>query len=194
MASVTLWIRYNCETFLIYSNGKFILLGSKVQTLRKFRFCFSSLPGTYNGIASATSCLEVPYFFFFFFFALYTYFLWVSFLVVSVSLWPHGPLQALLSMEFSRQEYWSELPVPFPGDLPDPGIEPGSPILQADSLPSEPPGWPNPTFLILVQKSHHLRKWWSHLTCQNECFFFIIVLFLWYSSYKHNSGVRLSSG
>ena len=43
------------------------------------------------------------------------------------------------SMEFSRQEYWSGLPFPFPGDLPDPGIEPGSPSLQADALLSEPP-------------------------------------------------------
>ena len=42
------------------------------------------------------------------------------------------------SMEFSRQEYCSGLPFPSPGDLPDPGIEPGSPTLQADSLPSEP--------------------------------------------------------
>ena len=47
---------------------------------------------------------------------------------------------ALLSVEFSRQEYWSGLPCPPPGDLPNPGIEPGSPELQADSLPSEPPG------------------------------------------------------
>ena len=46
------------------------------------------------------------------------------------------------SMEFSRQEYWSELPFPSPGDLPNPGIEPGSPTLQADILPSEPPGKP----------------------------------------------------
>ena len=46
--------------------------------------------------------------------------------------------QAPLSMGFSRQEYWSELPFPFPGDLPDPGIEPRSPALQADSLPSGP--------------------------------------------------------
>ena len=45
--------------------------------------------------------------------------------------------QAPLSMEFSRQEYWSALPVPSPGDLPVPGIKPGSPALQADSLPSE---------------------------------------------------------
>jgi len=45
-------------------------------------------------------------------------------------------------MEFSRQEYWSGLPFPFPADFSDPGIEPGSPTLQADSLPSEPPGKP----------------------------------------------------
>ena len=48
--------------------------------------------------------------------------------------------QASLSMGFSRQEYWSELPFPSPGDLPDPGIKSGSPALQADSLPPEPPG------------------------------------------------------
>ena len=41
-------------------------------------------------------------------------------------------------MEFSRQEYWSGLPFPSPGDLPDPGIEPGPPTLQADALPSDP--------------------------------------------------------
>ena len=45
--------------------------------------------------------------------------------------------QAPLSMGFSRQEYWSRLPFPSPGDLPNPGIEPGSPALQADSLPTE---------------------------------------------------------
>ena len=43
-------------------------------------------------------------------------------------------------MEFSRQEYWSGLPLPSLGDLPQPGIEPESPALQADSLLSEPPG------------------------------------------------------
>ena len=43
--------------------------------------------------------------------------------------------QAPLSMGFSRQEYWSQLPFPSPGDLPDPGIEPVSPTLKADSLP-----------------------------------------------------------
>ena len=46
--------------------------------------------------------------------------------------------QASLSMEFSRQEYWGGLPCPSPGDLPDPGIEPMSPSLQSDSLPTEP--------------------------------------------------------
>ena len=48
--------------------------------------------------------------------------------------------QAPPSMEFSRQEYWSGLPFPSPGDLPNPRIEPRSPELQADALQSEPPG------------------------------------------------------
>ena len=48
--------------------------------------------------------------------------------------------QAPPSMGFSRQEYWSGLPFPSPGDLPDPGIEPWSPAFQADTLTSEPPG------------------------------------------------------
>ena len=51
--------------------------------------------------------------------------------------------QAPPSMGFSRQEYWSGLPFPSPGDLPDPGIEPRSPALQADALTSEPPGKPH---------------------------------------------------
>ena len=50
--------------------------------------------------------------------------------------------KAPLSMEFSRQEYWSGLPFPSPVDLPNPGFEPGSPALQADTLPSELPGKP----------------------------------------------------
>ena len=54
----------------------------------------------------------------------------------SVTLWTVA-LQAPLFMEFSRQEYWSGLPF---WDLPNPGVKPGSPTLQADSLPSEPPG------------------------------------------------------
>ena len=55
--------------------------------------------------------------------------------------WTVDP-QAPPSMGFSRQEYWSGFPFPSPGDLPDPGIKLGSPELQADSLPSEPPGKP----------------------------------------------------
>ena len=58
------------------------------------------------------------------------------------------PRQAPLSMGFSRQEYWSGVPSPSPGDLPDPGVEPlssASPAPQADSLPSEPPGKPMST-------------------------------------------------
>ena len=57
-----------------------------------------------------------------------------------------GPMtvarQAPLSLEFSKQEYWSGLPFPSPGDLPNPGIEPRSPALQADSLATELPGKP----------------------------------------------------
>ena len=48
-------------------------------------------------------------------------------------------------MEFSRPEHWSGWPFPSPGDLPKPGIEPGSPALQADSSPAEPPGKPKNT-------------------------------------------------
>ena len=50
--------------------------------------------------------------------------------------------QASLSMGFSRQEYWSGLPFPSPGDLPDPGIDPRSSSLEVDALTSEPPGKP----------------------------------------------------
>ena len=72
---------------------------------------------------------------------------------ICLSFYPHGGLVAKLCMTlatpwtvarqaplfvgFSRQEYWSGLPFPSPGDLPDPGIEPGSPALQADSLLTE---------------------------------------------------------
>ena len=54
---------------------------------------------------------------------------------------PHGlAYQTPPSMRFSKQECWSGLPFPSPGDLPDPGIKPQSPALQADAFPSEPPG------------------------------------------------------
>ena len=56
--------------------------------------------------------------------------------------------QASLSMEFSRQEYWSGLPCPSPGDLPGPGIKPRSPALQADSLLSKPTRKPKTFYTV----------------------------------------------
>ena len=65
--------------------------------------------------------------------------------------------QPALSIGFSRQEYWSGLPFPSPGDLPEPGIEPGSPTLQADVLPSEPPRKHVPfNCLLFLPISHSL--------------------------------------
>ena len=58
--------------------------------------------------------------------------------------------QAFLSMEFSRQEYWSGLPFLALGDLPNSEIEPKSPALQAESLPSEPPGKPYAMLHIII--------------------------------------------
>ena len=64
-----------------------------------------------------------------------------------VTPWTVAP-QTPLFVGFPRQEYWSGQPFPCSGDLLDPGIEPGSPALQADSLPSEPP-----EFEALTQKT-----------------------------------------
>ena len=66
--------------------------------------------------------------------------------------------QASLPTESSRQEYWSGLPFPLPGVLPDPGMETGSPTLQADSLPSEPPG--NPICSFSSKQSPHFFSFW----------------------------------
>ena len=57
---------------------------------------------------------------------------------------------APLCMGFSRQGYWSGVPLPSPGDLPDSGTDPWSPTLQADTLPSEPPGKPIRHFILLL--------------------------------------------
>ena len=74
--------------------------------------------------------------------------------------------QAPPSMGFSRQEYWSGLPFPSPGDLPEPGIEPGSAALQADALHSEPPGkpaeWKNPFSKGYIQDGSIYLKNWKH--------------------------------
>ena len=69
-----------------------------------------------------------------------------------------------MSMEFFRQKYWNGLPLPPPGVLPDPGIESMSPVLQADSLLSEPPGKP----LAAATDHRTVLTWreedaWSHL-------------------------------
>ena len=63
--------------------------------------------------------------------------------------------KAPLSIEFSRQEYWSGLPFPSPGCLPNPGIKPGSPALQANSLPSEPPG---KLMILLIVESKKIQQ------------------------------------
>ena len=80
-----------------------------------------------------------------------------------VTLWTVA-YQAPQSMEFFRQEYWSELPFPSPGDLPDPGIEPRSPALQADVLPSEPPG-------KLTRTEYHCKvsRWHSGKEPISQC-------------------------
>ena len=79
--------------------------------------------------------------------------------------------QTALSMEFSRQEYWSGLPFPSPRDLPNPGIEPGSPALQADALTSEPPGKP---WLLLLYYiiSTLLFSWVSPVILKMPLFIF----------------------
>ena len=66
--------------------------------------------------------------------------------------------QAPLSMGVSQQEHWSELPFPPPGDLPDPDIKPGSPILQADSVPFEPPGTVVKVNILTNSVSVHIRS------------------------------------
>ena len=60
------------------------------------------------------------------------------------------------SMGFSRQEYWSGLPCPPPGDFPHPGIEPRSPTLQVDSLPSKPPGKPYMISTLNLRNLFHI--------------------------------------
>ena len=67
--------------------------------------------------------------------------------------------QAPLSIEFSRQEYWSWLPFPPPGDHPFPGIEPPSPVLQVNSLPTEPPGRPWAWFQPKAPESLCFSTW-----------------------------------
>ena len=77
--------------------------------------------------------------------------------------------QASLSMGFSREEYWSGLPFPSPGHLPDPGIEPRCPALQADALSSEPPGNITSGRMYFVEHwPNHLPKAKSHISCNES--------------------------
>ena len=75
---------------------------------------------------------------------------WFSCVWLFATLWTVA-YQAPPSMGFSRQENWSWLPFPSPGDLPDPGIEPRSPAFQADALTSEPPGKPMEDMMYLAK-------------------------------------------
>ena len=72
-------------------------------------------------------------------------------------------------MGFSRQEYWSGLSFPSPADLPDPGIEPGSPALQADTLQSEPPGNPQLLLLLLFHENVlNVVRWFFYISLDNH--------------------------
>ena len=87
-----------------------------------------------------------------------------SSMCVSCSVVPYSatPLtaahQAPLCMEFSRQEYWSGLPFPSPGDLSDPGIGPGSPALQADTLLCESPGKPSQSIESRILRHREVKE------------------------------------
>ena len=92
--------------------------------------------------------------------------------VVSDSFQPHRPARLLYPWEFSRQEYWSELPCSPPGDLPNPGIEPRSPTRQTDSLLSESPGKAHNTgvgSLSLLQGNFRNKELnWGLLHCRRS--------------------------
>ena len=90
--------------------------------------------------------------------------------------------QAPLSMGFSRQQYWSGLPLPSPEDLPNTGIKPSSPSLQADSLPSEPPEKSLPSWGQPLPEKLNLRALTADILLQgifptqglNPCLFYLL--------------------
>ena len=108
-----------------------------------------SIPGRGTKILHATLCCALS----------------LSHVWLFVTPWTVAP-RAPLSMGFSRQEHWRGFPCPPPGDLPDSGIEPMYPTLQADSLPSEPPE--SPACYAAQQqkkkkkKKERERRWWTH--------------------------------
>ena len=91
--------------------------------------------------------------------------------------------QAPPSMGSSRQEYWGGLPFPSPGDLPNPGIEPRSPALQADALTSEPPGQTHPIWarvraLEVKEEPTFLNSLLKDFSCYNPLIEFSMDTFL----------------
>ena len=86
--------------------------------------------------------------------------------------------QAPLSMVFSRQEYWSELPLSSSGDLPDSGIESGSPELQVNSLPSEAPGKPNKSIPLF---KHQASLWKDNTNNKQTEANYVLNINLWNS-------------
>ena len=113
------------------------------------------------------------------------------------------------SMGFSRQEYWSGLPFPSPGDLPDPGIEPEFPALSADALPSEPPGKYTKTCMwIFIAALFIIAKTWKQPRCpsmsewinklQHDPLYYSMEYYLAHTTkkssqttYKHGEGTSL---
>ena len=76
--------------------------------------------------------------------------------------------QAPLSIGFSQQEYWSGVPFPSPGNLPDPGIKPRSPALLTDTLPSEPPGKSiyKSIYIYIYVHNHYIIKYTVTIFCK----------------------------
>ena len=104
--------------------------------------------------------------------------------------------QAPPSMGFSRQECWTGLPFPSPGYLPDPGIEPGSPALQAEALPSEPPGKPNKKPVLCPENQYYLGNKshcssWKEKTPTNLSV--ILILIHSFTCVVHFQGLRESA-
>ena len=109
--------------------------------------------------------------------------------ITSDSLWSHVVFQAPLSMGFPKQEYWSGLPSPSPGDLLNLGIEPRSPAWQADSLPSEPPGKPWATLLIQAERCQLSVDCFWDLNVPRICFAIIKLDLIFYLCSLHDDKI-----
>ena len=118
------------------------------------------------------------------------------------TLWPRGlqPARLLCPWGLSRQENWSGLPCPPPGDLSDPGIEARSPTLQADSLPSEPPGNPLSHLLcgsLLWQpQDTNIQSFPCAVLEKARCSIFVVSVLMvqfWVISLSHNLACKSHS-